>query len=106
MLISGRWVNAAKHGLDIMRIFTGDKTLESVFHHGTGNITGNRDTVAFTDTLDSIVGSQFDNYPERAANACRGHCNPGFDISKFHDFTPRESSGNITGIQRIKEQRI
>ena len=53
------------------------------------DITGYRNAVTFADTLDTILGGDLDDYPERATDACRGHRNPGFYVFQFHCRYPK-----------------
>jgi hypothetical protein len=82
-------VNPAKQGFDMMRILAGDKTFEGILDHGAGDIPRYRDTVTLADTLDTVIGGDLDDYPERAADTAGRHRDPGFDVLQYHLYFPR-----------------
>ena len=73
-------IDAPKQGFDMVWIFTGNEAIEGIFDHRSGNIAGNRNTVAFTDAFDAIVGGNLDDHPEGSAHTGWRHRNPGLNI--------------------------
>lgn len=77
-------IDAPKERFHVKRAFPGDIALERIFHHLTGNISGYRYAVTFTDALDAVIGGESDDDPECAADAGRWYRGPRFNLLEFH----------------------